>query len=93
MQKLSSGLEHELNEISGLDQPLRHDLNRSKLVEVMIKGKRYFDTELFHDDFARAVSETPTLIIELLKCLPRKCQINGSDLVYFRKIMIKEPRA
>jgi hypothetical protein len=49
----------------------RHDLDRSKLVKVVIESKRYFDAELFHDDFACAVGEAPTLIVELLKCFPR----------------------
>jgi hypothetical protein len=62
-------------------------------VEVVIEGKRHFDTQLFHDDFACAVSEAPILVIELVKCLPRKRQISACDLVYFGKIMMKEPCA
>lgn len=73
--------------------PLRHYLDSPKLVEVVIEGKRHIDIELFHDDFACAVGEAPTLIVELLKCLPRKRQLSGGNLVYFRKIMVKEPRA
>ena len=77
---------------SSLQSTSRHDLDRAKLVEVMIEGKCHFDTNLFHDDFACAVGEAPTLIVELLKCLPRKRQISGRDFVYFRKIMMKELR-
>jgi hypothetical protein len=58
-------------------------------VEVVIEGKCHFNTELFHDDFACAVGEAPTLIIELLKRLPRKRQISSGDLVYFRQIVMK----
>jgi hypothetical protein len=60
-------------------------------VEVVIESKRHFDTQSFHDNFACAVSEAPILIVELLKCPPRKCQIGVIDLVYFRKSMSKEP--
>lgn len=62
-------------------------------MEVVIEGKRHFDIELFHDDFACTVSEAPILVIELLKCFPRKRQISAGDLVYFGKIMMKEPCA
>ena len=71
----------------------RHDLDCSKLVEVVIEGERNFDTELFHDDFTGAVSEAPTLIVKLLKGRPRTRQISGSDFVYFRKLVMKEPPA
>ena len=70
-----------------------NDLDCSKLVEVMIESKRYLNAELFHHDFARTVGEAPTFIVELLECLPRKRQISGCDLVYIRKLMMKEPRA
>jgi hypothetical protein len=63
-----------------------------QLAEVMIEGKRHCDIELFHDDFACAVGEAPILIVELFKCFPRKCQISGSELMYFRKTMTKESR-
>jgi hypothetical protein len=66
-------------------------LDRSKLAEVVIESKRHVNAELFHHNFARAIGEAPTLVIELLKCFPRKHQISGCDLVYFRKIMMKEP--
>jgi hypothetical protein len=68
-------------------------LHCSKLLEVVIEGERHFNAKLFHDDFARAVGKAPTLIVELLKCFPRKRQISGSDLVYFRKILLEETRA
>src|SRR4029079_16331627 len=42
----------------------------SKLVEVVVESKRHLNAELFHHDFARAVGEAPTLVVELLKCLP-----------------------
>jgi hypothetical protein len=61
-------------------------------VEVVIERKRHLNAELFHHDFTRAVGEAPTLIIELLKCFPRKRQISGCDLMYLRKIMMKESR-
>ena len=50
----------------------RHYFNRSKLTKVVVEGKRHFNIELFHNDFTRAVSEAPMLIVELLKRLPRK---------------------
>ncbi len=62
-------------------------------MKVMIEGECHFDTELLHDHFAGAVGEAPVLIVELLKCCPRKRQISGCDLVYFRKTMMEEPRA
>jgi len=67
-----------------------YDLDCSELVKVVIEGECYLDIELFHDDFACAVSEAPTLIVELLKDLPCKVQVCGSDLVYFRELMMKE---
>ena len=74
---------------------LWHNLDCSKLLEVVIKGKRHLNIELFHDDFARAISEAPILIVELLKYLPRERQVSGCDLVYFRNIMTKslEPKS
>jgi hypothetical protein len=54
-----------------------------RIVEVMIERKCYFNTKLFHHDFACAIGEAPILIVELLKDLPRKRQIGGGDLVYF----------
>ena len=57
----------------------------------MIEGKRHFDVALFHDNFASAVGKTPILVVEALKCLPGQRQISGSDLVYFRKTIMKEP--
>ena len=71
----------------------RHYLDSPKLVEVVIEGKGHIDTELFHNDFACAVGEAPTLIIELLKCLPGTRQIRNSDLVYVHKISVKEARS
>jgi hypothetical protein len=65
-------------------------LDRSKLLEVVIERKRHFDAKLVHDDFACAVGEAPILIFKLLKRFPRKLQIRGGDLVYFRKFMTKE---
>jgi hypothetical protein len=70
----------------------RHDLDCSKLLEVMIEGKRHRDIELFHDDFACAVGEAPVLVVEPLECLPRKRQISGRDLMYFRQTMPKKSR-
>ena len=58
----------------------------------MIEGKCHSYTELFHDDFACAVGEAPTFVVELLKYLPRKRQISGCDLVYFRNLLLKELR-
>jgi len=55
-------------------------------VKVVIERKCHFDAELFHYDFACAIREAPTLIVELLKCLPRERQVSGSDLVYLCKI-------
>ena len=40
------------------------------MVEVVVESKRHLNAELFHHDFARAVGEAPTLVVELLKCLP-----------------------
>jgi len=58
----------------------------------MIKGERDFDIELFHDNFAGAVREAPTFIVEVLKRLPGERQVGGTDLMYFRKPVIKESR-
>ena len=70
-----------------------YDLDISELVKVVVESKCHFNLELFHDDFASAVGEAPILVVELLKCFPRKCQIRGSNLVYFRKTIMKEPCA
>ena len=51
---------------------LGHDLDCSKLSEVMIKREGHCDAELFHNHFTGAVSETPTFVIELLERLPCK---------------------
>lgn len=58
----------------------------------MIEGKCHLNSELFHNDFACAVRETPPLIVELLEGLPGTLYISGGDLMYFRQMMmIKEP--
>ena len=62
-------------------------------MEVVVESERHLNTKLFHYDFACAVGEAPILIIELLKCFPRKRQISGCDLMYLCKIMMKESRA
>ena len=40
----------------------RHDLNGPKLMEVVIEGKSYFDTELFHDNLTCTVGKAPILV-------------------------------
>jgi len=62
-------------------------------VEVVIEGKCHFYIKLFHNDFACAICEAPILVLELLKYFPRQHQISGCKFVYFRKAMMKEPRA
>ena len=61
-------------------------MDRSKLLEVVIERKRHSGAKLVDDDFACAVAEAPILIFKLLKRLPRKFEISGGDLVYFRQV-------
>ena len=71
--------------------PLWYDLDCSELVKVAIESKRYFDMTLFHDDFACAVGEAPTFIVELLKRPPRTRQIRGSDLLDTKSNRVRGP--
>jgi hypothetical protein len=56
-----------LKEMKTCGKSLWHDFDCSKLLEMMIEGKRHFNIKLFHYDFACAVGETPILIIKVLK--------------------------
>ena len=61
-------------------------------MEVMIERKRHFNVKLFHYDLACAIRETPILIFELLKYIPRERQIAACDLMDVRKTVLEKSR-
>lgn len=60
---------------------LRHDRDSAELPKVLVEGKRFGDAQLFHDDFAGTVGETPLFVGIAGEDLP------GGSNVIFRQVV------